>query len=107
MSALKATPGPWLVKQAFVADEFRVMREERGVGWMRVARLDRDKAGGFSRADAYLIAAAPELYEALDGFLSMFLGVDERETVEEYNARAKAAIDKARAALAKARGEQQ
>lgn len=100
MSSLKATPGPWMIKQSFGADEFRVMREDRGVNSLRVVRLDRDKAGGFSRADAHLIAAAPELYEALDDLIA-------RCDANQRPGGGSMVPPSARAALAKARGEVQ
>lgn len=49
-------------------------------------------------ADGHLIAAAPELYEALEGLLEM---TDD----DQWGAEAEAAQRVARAALAKARGE--
>jgi hypothetical protein len=80
----KWTPGPWTVAP------FTSNPQHSSVA----ARDDVTVAEVFDRpADARLIAAAPDLYAALEAF--MRLG-----TMDDQ-----AAIDAARAALAKARGE--
>lgn len=89
MSEPKFTPGPWYAAQP----------EECG-GWWIVATdpegcdcIDSGD-GGFEREDAHLIAAAPELYEALETCL-LYGAMTGDEWVTA----------KAEAALAKARGE--
>lgn len=89
MSERKWTPGPWVIGKDAEGGE--------GFGWFV-------GAGGYCRADivgptcdtkanAHLIAAAPELYEALDHlYHKAMLTHGDREIVRE--------------ALAKARGEQ-
>ncbi|MCG4256893.1 hypothetical protein [Acetobacter senegalensis] len=54
---------------------------------------------GIAAPDAYLIAAAPELYEALDACLSLILSQELQDGFESQQGHM------ARAALAKARGE--
>ena len=91
----KFTPGPWAVSED----------PRPGMEWNNeiVTAADYDNRicymanGGKERADeflanAFLIAAAPDLYAALEGVLR----IADRKTVE---------FDVARAALAKARGE--
>jgi hypothetical protein len=58
---------------------------------------DDDRAG----ANAHLIAAAPELYEACELALSFWYSDYPNDTYEGHSAH-----DKIKAALAKARGEQ-
>ena len=92
MSAPTFTPGPWHVANGV---QVRSERDQIAKVWMM--------RNGEGNANARLIAAAPELYEALQLAL---LGLD-AYCVEKgplFLASALAA-DKARAALAKARGE--
>ena len=117
MKEFKGTPGPWLAVQQYVdevsvidSDGFKVVTAER-----TAVLIDWDKKGfehwgdyGGSRhlsgpeqfANANLIAAAPELLEALQ--LAEKAMVDGRNiTYPEWYG----VINKARAAIAKALGE--
>lgn len=86
------TPGPW--KLSYDIDKrLAIAGGENKTAW--VARVDRQVEPTEADANAHLIAAAPDLYEALDLFVDW---MDEEEG-------AHALCDKARAALAKARGE--
>lgn len=80
------TPGPWHFRPLFGRDTFAIFFPD---GSMK-RRVD-DKAGGFNEPDAHLIAAAPDLLEALLAVVS----VADRKTAE---------FDMARAAIAKATG---
>jgi hypothetical protein len=90
----KWTKGPWVLRGA---DTYRWQIETKNAPRKAtvVARITTPSRGGAqaSDANARLIAAAPELFAALDTF--MRLGTMNDQT----------AIDAARAALAKARGE--
>ena len=100
------TKGPWVKKTQRVknADEWQIVGDGWGVA--NVSPLLR--AGGYTEGEsnANLIAAAPDLYEALEGLLAvapakapasgLIIGIDKQHA---------AAITAARAALAKARGE--
>ena len=99
MSEPKWTPGPWAVetrdKETWVVaycgddDPWFVCNPELYIG---PGKTDR------APANAHLIAAAPDLYEAMDGLHSWF--------GEEGDGRdISALLIAARAALAKARGE--
>ena len=84
----KWTPGPWAFKSI-------------GGSYDYISALDEtvcvcEFANPVMAGDAHLIAAAPELYEALCEFVFDFQKL--KLTEEER-------FDKARAALAKARGE--
>lgn len=110
MSAAKHTPGPWGVN----GDDNNNIGNLLGV-W--VAKVDRAQPDGFNgrvaqafvnclvntdeacRANANLIAAAPELLEALEGLCE--LAELRPGHLHEY----KAAVYGARTAIAKARGE--
>ena len=97
MSETRFTPGPW-----------RIVRYCEDIEIANVADLLHFYGGETAEANAALIAAAPELYAALEAMVARF---------DEYNAHyiydgngvipARPELDKARAALAKARGEVQ
>lgn len=122
MSALlKATPGPWrAIKGVEPSDDMRcgvsAMRGE--IGYL-VATIENGAPGDICDtefANANLIAAAPELYYALgpllrviDDAVSLHISDEElREAHPEdqrFIKRARKALERANAALAKARGE--
>lgn len=94
MGATKFTPGPWyaMAGQGPISDQAAVFDE--GDDLIADCRpIDDDvRSVEENQANARLIAAAPDLYAALEGVIA----VADRRTVE---------FDAARAALAKARGE--
>ena len=97
MSAFKGTPGPWEVGE----DGDVIWGPEWEGRKTFVASVPFNKTPR-TEADARLIAAAPELLEALEELMSDVLdirGVD----VEEYKPEG---FKRARAAIAKATGEQ-
>ena len=113
MSDTKFTPGPWRISPHY--DEKGKMHPSRWRGiyepvpGQELGSLSCVLSIGIegnvedawlqtSQANADLIAAAPELYEALDRWFPFI------ETEEGY-APSKPWVEKARAALAKARGE--
>jgi hypothetical protein len=88
----KFTPGPWVADGIFICDN-----DDNNV-----CICEQDNW----EPDSYLIAAAPELYEALEQLLDQF----DSEIRSEYGGTSMlesrlAEADYARAALAKARGE--
>ena len=93
MSEPKFTPSPWEVDEPIKSIATgELMYHVKG------PNLITDfEDWGFTKADAHLIAAAPELYEALEFLLTCKHG----EFCEHY----REAEFKAKAALAKARGE--
>lgn len=109
MSELKATPGPWTVYPDVDGNFFYVAQQDGAPytpDYSDVCGLSCQTWSGerfnVQQANAHLIAAAPELYEALE------------EMVERYapgyhdcidNGLPECEICNARAALAKARGE--
>ena len=87
MSELKATPGPWECHEsAFMAD---------GSDKRAYFIVEADGMRGKSKYNAHLIAAAPELLEALQAMID-YAGQPISHPAAQL----------ARAALAKARGEQ-
>lgn len=102
MSAPKHTPGPWAVES--YGDRFEVVDEETLS--ITIARI----TGARAEATACLIAAAPDLLEALQDVLSAERFSNRPpETVEQAEAklaRIRAAAAKADAAIAKATGGQ-
>ena len=84
------TPGPWSVKGTHYGDQFRAESIEPNICEMVSSRSPEE-----TTANARLIAASPDLYEAL------------REIIAEWDARDlndTGGIALARAALAKAEG---
>lgn len=99
MSKQEYTPGPWTVEHH--VDEDRVAGHKDGYTYVKMMRFGRFETrwakvqGGGGDADAHLIAAAPDLYEALGGLL----GQDVRYDAD--------VLHRALAAYAKARGDAQ
>ena len=111
MSAAKHTPGPWKVISEQTAREVEVFEiaEISHYRVIRDARGDGFDAQGHDLADARLIAAAPELLEALRGALKALDAIGDEMTVgERYTNAGQYLLDSltpARAAIAKATGE--
>lgn len=95
MSKTKWTPGPWHV--AALTKSFGVYAQDGTA----IAKVGGAYGVGHDRrkADALLIAAATEMYEALNEAYRAFSHDDEGAVWADTT------IEKARAALAKARGE--
>ena len=102
------TPGPWRFDREHDNEEEFVPHGVGGsvctgeyprIGWT-LARVWHD--GPNPDADAYLIAAAPELFEAL----AAFVGVCDNGTPTKFIEELGSVVPAARAALAKARGEE-
>ena len=102
----KFTPGPWVVagnEEKFegvtiaIVGEVRVAKPTPGIPGGNY----RDTHWGFDEDDAKLIAAAPDLYEALQCFSPHRIGTGNSLNHETLAA----AWAKAQAALAKAKGK--
>ena len=91
MAEKKFTPGPWIAVYRGCYGEGAEGDVHQEAAWDAYPLDSGFMRGEFKYPDACLIAAAPELYEALDNILKRGLTID--------------LIDPARAALAKARGE--
>ena len=97
----KWTPGPWNLGNSYGAMYDVVSKKEHGIcstGGFTSNIGDIDAIIAENKANAILIAAAPELYAALDELLNdlgnRIVGFDDRR-----------AVRKAEEALSKARGE--
>jgi hypothetical protein len=103
MSGLKATPGPWKV---FRASNGKLL----GIGDAEAVGVT-DAFGGLWRtgkemeANADLIAASPDLYAALETFVTDYVDLVESGDAGFWDAETEPKVIAARAALAKARGE--
>ena len=96
MSA-KHTPGPWKINaDCPMAEHGQISIETDGY---YIALLD---AGARQTANARLIAAAPDLLDALQDYDDAFTGFD--PSSKESRHRMRLAVIKARAAIAKAGG---
>jgi hypothetical protein len=122
----KWTPGPWRVFEKMQTDSMPVDGTDKGIGsWLHSCRQiasgertllgsvasDEGRKGGYPSvqsfdemiSNAHLIAAAPELYEALDAALTAICSWGE---LEELGINLVDVINNAYDALAKARREQ-
>ena len=103
MSETRWTPGPWEIKSEFVGPLKIVAGDDEfifGNGKLEVAYVGADTFDQ-CRANARLISAAPDMYDALE----MLIGWE--DTIRTYipNGGLHSALTAARSALAKARGE--
>lgn len=106
---MKHTKGPWKIDAT--QSHIHIGTENSSIAWMHAPQHH----GIDTKANAYLIAAAPELLEALETFSQIALLVPENvwaQASDEYNAKLgnkldtyKFSFDLARNAIAKARGE--
>ena len=95
MSEAKFTPGPWYIDSRLIVGP-RINSDGADDGFISEV-CDASLSMGDRKANSHLIAAAPDLYEALDNLVAI-LELDTRSYVFD-------AVCSARAALAKARGE--
>ena len=103
------TKGPWLIAgETFIyalnAERYRVNRFTASVDGGFDDDHQRTSKGELS-ANAHLISAAPELYEALKDWVSLHGSANAAELVKAFGDEEAECILAARAALAKARGE--
>lgn len=105
----KHTPGPWEVREHWGDDDAFEVYPTRGgkqppIGeWAALAEVPEYGQAGEAEANAYLIAAAPELLEALDGMLQVYGGGKSFDGLPKHATELEL-IDQARAAVAKAKG---
>ncbi len=100
---IKHTPGPWRVSSEsprIIKKDYRAIGSD--AGFLIASTMGHDKSGFYASeqeadANALLITAAPELLEALEELLA----------ATQHLEPCPATADKARAAIAKAKGEEQ
>lgn len=97
------TKGPWVIDYssgdyAAIIDHRELTSDQRDIAYINgeVADADGFADAAVARANAHLIAAAPMLAEIIEGICDFY---DSGGEVDDWF------IDKAKAALAKARGE--
>ena len=96
----KHTPGPWKARARCVTND-GTQDEMAGLGW-NIEGPREPSRGQFSKAaDAYLVAAAPDLLEALEGMLNGGGCIDECEHDPPYVNWHSGWCDKVRAVIAK------
>lgn len=101
MSEFKGTPGPWVASKSDRSIGPVIRDDDHSYGMiLPVAWVEFDGKPGHHQSNANLIAAAPELLEALQDVLSELEGIllDEYSTEpedNEYCVKARAAIKKA------------
>ena len=111
MSEIKHTPGPWIT-----AKVAKVTPDKTQVVWAVISpkRGATNPVSGLSplfpaseqEANAYLIAAAPELLESLEAMVEADrMGNDPDVAADTWEQAGRAALDLARVALAKAKRE--
>lgn len=93
------TPGPWTLRMGGISEEI-VAISKRGKAWA-IARTTASKCGrDQATANALLIAAAPELLDALKRFANL-----DADTNSYLVANCTKYCEQARAAIAKAEGK--
>nr|WP_155997860.1 hypothetical protein [Ochrobactrum sp. UNC390CL2Tsu3S39] len=104
MAETKFTPGPWEHHVSDVRGTLCVIAENTwicGELWNDVAPLTEAEA----KANAHLIAAAPELYYALTALINRYVSLVRSGDADFWDPEAEEEVINARDALAKARGE--
>ena len=102
------TPGPWEVRIERGKHCIRpadVKQAGHTVGYAPLAKVEGDRRVGSQAENARLIAAAPELLEALQGYVRVIAQAGGGDK-QLFMAAIRAADQAARAAIAKATGEQ-
>lgn len=94
------TPGPWLIADLMI--EALADPENSDSYYAPICELDEGWNDETNRANARLIAAAPELLAALEG-IDEELSLWGEDTLERMNLTAR--LEAIRAAIAKAKGE--
>ena len=98
MTETKHTPGPWKARKGFHADTIEIFHPDKSVKPpfypCEIATIASDRDTAKAKANARLIAAAPELLEALQAFVKYADDVND-DSPE---------LDRARSAIAKATG---
>ena len=94
----KHTPGPWYFRAAIQDGQFVVRDRRSSGGFADIARVKGDKRSTLAQAEANarLIAAAPDLLDALETYPAQGVVMTDEEMW--------AWVDKARSAIDKARG---
>ena len=104
MSEAKFTPGPWQVKHEEY-DPWEVIAnidgpDEGRFHWDSICDCDQDSKSRLdseeTKANARLIAAAPQMYEALTSVLSVIICLDVYDRYRITREQCTAALDKAR-----------
>ena len=92
------TPGPWHFMPATSPDEFIVRDRGSSGGFAPIARIKGDKRSTMAEAaaNARLIAAAPELLEAVKGLLACCYDIERDDQTILAVAKAQIAIAKAK-----------
>ncbi len=95
MSLQEHTPGPWRMRAAIKPDEFEIRDAQSSGGYAPIAKVKGDKRSTIEQAaaNARLIAAAPELLEALMTFPQSLAWTDDE--LWDWSNKTRAAIAKA------------
>ena len=104
MTQFKGTPGPWEVEDNGYFYDINAVRGTVGNVCSSATWFDNDEhRGPVAMANAQLIAAAPDLLEALQNMIGAFDNpIVRRKLPSDFNSEA---IQSARAAINKATGE--
>lgn len=106
MSELKATPGPWEISHVFATDPCYIAIDAPKHGALAevVWKMEDEDRSQVCEANAHLIAAAPDLYDALEWAMRFVDQVRIENPLPEGGGE-DIAYQRAIHALAKARGE--
>ncbi len=104
MSGAKWTPGPYAVRESFTSNYlFEITARSPSGKPAVVARISGPPFAQYREGTAALLAAAPDLYDALAGLLDRF---DQRGFPVDSEHPDRIAVERARAALSRAAGSE-
>ena len=93
----KHTPGPWLLVEIYTSQHWAIFPAAPEGDFTNLATVHRSQIESENEANAHLIAAAPDMLEALKAFRGYLDG--------DLYARLKLVEEQADAAIAKAEGK--
>jgi hypothetical protein len=102
------TPGPWHLRPVRPAHSTRTVRDEQGseIAFLQPDYVSFADADERTEANARLIAAAPEILEALKAMLAPYEGTSETVISKGYGLSTMLLVRGARAAVSKAEAKQ-
>lgn len=95
MNKLEHTPGPWRAYCRHMSYKGGIWPEDDFLQWQVDGPVEPSGRGDFNQADALLVAAAPDLLEALREVVAFWDSITDEDCVNDKHVKARAAIAKA------------